>query len=122
MNGKTDEEAQKELEKAGSTAEEIAKLLPFKVFSGNRPTNSILIKKITPFTLGELIALYEHKIFVQGVIWNIFSFDQYGVELGKQLANKILPELENEEKIETHDSSTNSLINIYKEMRKSKVK
>ena len=122
MNGKTDEEAQKELEKAGSTAEEIAKLLPFKVFSGNRPTNSILIKKITPFTLGELIALYEHKIFVQGVIWNIFSFDQYGVELGKQLANKILPELENEEKIETHDSSTNSLINIYKEMRKSKVR
>jgi glucose-6-phosphate isomerase len=72
--------------------------------------------------LGELIALYEHKIFVQGVIWNIFSFDQYGVELGKQLANKILPELENEEKIEAHDSSTNSLINIYKEMRKSKVK
>jgi glucose-6-phosphate isomerase len=122
MNGKTDEEAQKELEKAGSTAEEIAKLLPFKVFSGNRPTNSILIKKITPFTLGELIALYEHKIFVQGGIWNIFSFDQYGVELGKQLANKILPELENEEKIETHDSSTNSLVNIYKEMRKSKVK
>jgi len=122
MNGKTDEEAQKELDKAGSTPEEIAKLLPFKVFSGNRPTNSILIKKITPFTLGELIALYEHKIFVQGVIWNIFSFDQYGVELGKQLANKILPELENEEKIDTHDSSTNSLINIYKEMRKSKVK
>jgi len=122
MNGKTDEEAQKELDKAGSTPEEIAKLLPFKVFSGNRPTNSILIKKITPFTLGELIALYEHKIFVQGVIWNIFSFDQYGVELGKQLANKILPELENEEKIDTHDSSTNGLINIYKEMRKSKVK
>jgi glucose-6-phosphate isomerase len=120
MNGKTDEEAQKELEKAGSTAEEIAKLLPFKVFSGNRPTNSILIKKITPFTLGELIALYEHKIFVQGVIWNIFSFDQYGVELGKQLANKILPELENEDKIETHDSSTNGLINFYKQMRKMK--
>jgi len=120
MNGKTDEEAQKELEKAGSTAEEIAKLLPFKVFSGNRPTNSVLIKKITPFTLGELIALYEHKIFVQGVIWNIFSFDQYGVELGKQLANKILPELQNEDKIESHDSSTNNLINIYKEMRKGK--
>jgi glucose-6-phosphate isomerase len=120
MNGKTDEEAQKELEKAGLTAEEIAKLLPFKVFSGNRPTNSILIKKITPFTLGELIALYEHKIFVQGVIWNIFSFDQYGVELGKQLANKILPELENEDKIETHDSSTNGLINFYKQMRKMK--
>jgi glucose-6-phosphate isomerase len=122
MNGKKDEEAQKELEKSGSTSEEIAKLLPFKVFAGNRPTNSILIKKITPFTLGELIALYEHKIFVQGVIWNIFSFDQYGVELGKQLANKILPELENEEKIESHDDSTNNLINIYKEMRKSKEK
>jgi len=120
MNGKTDEETQKELEKAGSTPEEIAKLLPFKVFAGNRPTNSILIKKITPFTLGELIALYEHKIFVQGVIWNIFSFDQYGVELGKQLANKILPELENEDRIETHDSSTNNLINIYKEMRRAK--
>lgn len=118
MNGKTDEEAQKELEKAGLTAEEIAKLLPFKVFSGNRPTNSILIKKITPFTLGELIALYEHKIFVQGVIWNIFSFDQYGVELGKQLANKILPELQNDDKVETHDGSTNNLINRYKEMRK----
>jgi glucose-6-phosphate isomerase len=118
MNGKTDEEAQKELEKGGSTAEEIAKLLPFKIFSGNRPTNSILIKKITPFTLGELIALYEHKIFVQGVIWNIFSFDQYGVELGKQLANKILPELQNDDKVESHDSSTNNLINHYKEMRK----
>jgi len=120
MNGKTDEEAQKELEKAGSTAEEIAKILPFKVFAGNKPTNSILIKKITPFTLGELIALYEHKIFVQGVIWNIFSFDQYGVELGKQLANRILPELENEDRIETHDSSTNNLINIYKDMRRVK--
>jgi glucose-6-phosphate isomerase len=120
MNGKTDEEAQKELEKAGLTPEEIAKLLPFKVFTGNRPTNSFIIKKITPATLGKLIALYEHKIFVQGVIWDIFSFDQWGVELGKQLANKILPELENEDKIETHDSSTNSLINIYKQMRKLK--
>jgi len=118
MNGKTDEEAQKELEKAGLTAEEIAKLLPFKIFPGNRPTNSLLMKKITPFTLGELIALYEHKIFVQGVIWNIFSFDQYGVELGKQLANKILPELQNDDKVESHDSSTNNLINRYKEMRK----
>ena len=88
MNGKTEEEAQKELDKAGSTDEEIEKILPYKVFAGNRPTNSFLIKKITPFTLGELIALYEHKIFVQGVIWNIFSFDQWGVELGKQLAKK----------------------------------
>src|ERR1051326_7577435 len=117
MNGKTDEEAQHELEKAGSTAEEIAKLLPFKVFAGNRPTNSILIKKITPYSLGKLIALYEHKIFVQGVIWNIFSFDQWGVELGKQLANKILPELQNDNSVETHDSSTNNLINHYKQMR-----
>ena len=122
MNGKTDEEAQRELDKAGSTAEEIAKLLPFKVFPGNKPTNSILIKKITPFTLGELIALYEHKIFVQGVIWNIFSFDQYGVELGKQLASKILPKLEIEEKIETRDSSAKSLIQYLQGNEKIEVK
>ena len=95
-----------------------AKLLPFKVFSGNRPTNSFLIKKITPFTLGQLIAMYEHKIFVQGVIWNIFSFDQWGVELGKQLANKILPELQSADAVTSHDSSTNGLINVFKEMRK----
>src|SRR6266496_2470139 len=120
MNGKTDEEAQRELEKAGLSAEEIAKLLPFKVFTGNKPTNSILVKKITPFALGKLIALYEHKIFVQGVIWNIFRFDQWGVELGKQLANKILPELQSEDRIESHDSSTNALINAYKQMRKLK--
>jgi glucose-6-phosphate isomerase len=118
MNGKTDEEAQKELEKQGLSAEQIAKLLPFKVFAGNKPTNSFLLKKITPFTLGQLIALYEHKIFVQGVIWNIFSFDQWGVELGKQLANKILPELTNDEVISNHDSSTNGLINAYKAMKK----
>ncbi len=118
MNGKTDEEAGKELEKQGLTAEQIAKLLPYKVFAGNKPTNSFLIKKITPFTLGQLIALYEHKIFTQGIIWNIFSFDQWGVELGKQLANKILPELENEETISNHDSSTNGLINAYKTLRK----
>ncbi len=117
MNGKTDAEAQAELEKAGLTPEEIAALLPFKVFSGNRPTNSFLLKKITPFTLGQLIALYEHKIFTQGVIWNIFSFDQWGVELGKQLANRILPELESEQQVTTHDSSTNGLINAFKEMR-----
>ena len=89
-------EAKAELEKAGMPADDIEKLLPHKVFEGNRPTNSFLIKEITPFTLGQLIALYEHKIFVQGVIWNIFSFDQWGVELGKQLAGKILPELEND--------------------------
>jgi glucose-6-phosphate isomerase len=118
MNGKTANEAKAELEKQGLSAEQIAKLLPFKMFSGNRPTNSFLIKKITPFTLGQLIAMYEHKIFVQGVIWNIFSFDQWGVELGKQLANKILPELENEDLVTGHDSSTNSLINAWKKMKK----
>ncbi len=90
---------------------------PYRVFEGNRPTNSILIKKITPYTLGKLIALYEHKIFVQGVIWNIYSFDQWGVELGKVLANNILPELENDTEITDHDSSTNGLINAYKKMR-----
>ena len=90
---------------------------PYKEFSGNRPTNSILIKKITPFTLGQLIALYEHKIFVQGVIWNIFSFDQWGVELGKQLASKILPELSGPEEVKDHDSSTNGLINTYKKIK-----
>ncbi len=117
MNGKAEEEVEEELVKAGKSSEEIAKLTPFKIFSGNRPTNSILVKKITPHSLGELIALYEHKIFVQGVIWNIFSFDQWGVELGKQLANKILPELENDENISSHDSSTNGLINAFKKMR-----
>ncbi len=118
MNGKTSEEAKAELEKAGMNEEQIAKLLPFKIFSGNRPTNSFLLKKITPFTLGQLIALYEHKIFTQGVIWNIFSFDQWGVELGKQLANKILPELQNEDEMTNHDSSTNGLINHFKKIKK----
>lgn len=118
MNGKSEEEAEKELEKQGLSTEEIAKLLPYKIFKGNRPTNSILVKKITPYVLGELIALYEHKIFVQGVIWNIYSFDQWGVELGKQLANKILPELQTKEPITSHDSSTNGLINAWKRMRK----
>lgn len=118
MNGKTAEEAKKELEKSGLSNEALSKLLPYKVFAGNKPTNSFLIKKITPYNLGMLIALYEHKIFVQGVIWNIYSFDQWGVELGKQLANKILPELENNETVSSHDSSTNGLINLFKEMRK----
>jgi glucose-6-phosphate isomerase len=118
MNGKTEEEVEEELLKSGKGDEEIARLTPFKIFAGNKPTNSILVKKITPQSLGELIALYEHKIFVQGVIWNIFSFDQWGVELGKQLANKILPELEKDEKVSSHDSSTNNLINTYKELRK----
>lgn len=117
MNGKTDEEAEKELLKAGLINEEISKLLPYKVFAGNKPTNSFLLKKITPFNLGQLIAMYEHKIFVQGLIWNIYSFDQWGVELGKQLANKILPELKDDQKVSSHDSSTNGLINLFKEMR-----
>jgi glucose-6-phosphate isomerase len=90
---------------------------PYRTFTGNRPTNSILVKEITPHVLGQLIALYEHKIFVQGVIWNIFSFDQFGVELGKVLAKKILPELKSGEPVSSHDSSTNGLINRYKEMR-----
>ena len=110
MNGKTVEEL-----KAEGVSES---LIPYKVFEGNRPTNSILIKKITPFTLGQLIAFYEHKIFVQGIIWNVFSYDQWGVELGKVLANKILPELKTEEKIHSHDDSTNALINLYKEFRR----
>jgi len=119
MNGKTEEEVKAELVKAGKSDEEIKKLSPFKVFQGNKPTNSILVKEITPFSLGMLIALYEHKIFVQGVIWNIFSFDQWGVELGKQLANKILLELENNAVITSHDSSTNNLINAYKNFLKN---
>jgi glucose-6-phosphate isomerase len=118
MNGKTEDEVKEELVKSGKTADEIKRLTPYKTFSGNRPTNSILIKKITPFSLGQLIAMYEHKIFVQGIIWNIFSFDQWGVELGKQLANNILPELRNDDKVSGHDSSTNGLINAYKQMRK----
>lgn len=117
MNGKTLEEVVAEFKKAGKSDEEIAELAAFKVFKGNRPTNSILFKQLTPRTLGSLVAMYEHKIFVQGVIWNIFSFDQWGVELGKQLANKILPELTSEEAITSHDSSTNALINAYKAWR-----
>ncbi len=117
MNGKTEEEVTRELEAAGKTAEEIKTLSPFKVFEGNRPTNSILVKKVTPYTLGALIAMYEHKIFVQGIIWNVFSFDQWGVELGKQLAGRILPELKTQEPVNSHDSSTNGLINQYKAWR-----
>ncbi|MGZ5253981.1 MAG: glucose-6-phosphate isomerase [Flavitalea sp.] len=118
MNGKSSETVRHELEKSGLKEEQIKEILPFKVFEGNRPTNSILVKMIDPFTLGQLIAMYEHKIFVQGVIWNIYSFDQYGVELGKQLANTILPELADDSKVSKHDSSTNGLINAFKEMRK----
>jgi len=112
--GKTEDEVFNELKTSGKTEEEIEFLLPYKIFAGNTPTNSFLFKELTPFTLGQLIALYEHKIFVQGAIWNVFSFDQFGVELGKVLAGKILPELESEHTIETHDSSTNGLINYYK--------
>jgi glucose-6-phosphate isomerase len=113
--GKLEEEVEEELRNSGKSDEEIDRLINFKVFHGNTPTNSILFKELTPFSLGQLIALYEHKIFVQGVIWNIFSFDQFGVELGKVLASKILPELENNEAISSHDSSTNGLISYYKE-------
>jgi glucose-6-phosphate isomerase len=108
MNGKSKKELQQE-----NVPEQ---LIPFKEFDGNKPTNSFLVTRITPFTLGELIAMYEHKIFVQGVIWNIYSFDQWGVELGKQLAKKILPELENNDEVTLHDSSTNGLINAYKKL------
>jgi glucose-6-phosphate isomerase len=118
MNGKTKEEVVQELQNSDMSKEEIEKLAPFKVFKGNHPTNSFLIKEITPHTLGSLIALYEHKIFVQGAIWNIFTFDQWGVELGKQLAGKILPELRTDHPVQSHDSSTNGLMNAYKSMRK----
>lgn len=115
--GKTKETVEAEFLAAGKTAEEVAELVPFKVFEGNRPTNSILVKQINPRSLGNLIAMYEHKIFVQGVIWNIFSFDQWGVELGKQLANQILPELADDAQITSHDSSTNGLINAFKALK-----
>lgn len=115
--GKTEEVVCKELKDQGKNEEEINKLKPYKIFEGNRPTNSFLFKILTPKLLGKLIAIYEQKIFVQGVIWNIFSFDQWGVELGKQLANKVLPELSGDQEITTHDSSTNGLINAYKKMR-----
>jgi glucose-6-phosphate isomerase len=115
MNGKTAEEAAAELQQLSE--EERNNLVPFKVFEGNKPTNSFLVKKINPFELGKLIAAYEHKIFVQGVIWNIYSFDQWGVELGKQLANKILPQLDGSQPIEGHDSSTTGLMNAFLGLR-----
>ncbi len=117
LNGRTEAEVRAELEPAGMSEAEIARMLPFKVFAGNKPSNSILIRKITPRSLGSLIAMYEHKIFVQGVIWNIFSFDQWGVELGKTLARQILPELADSKPVDTHDASTNGLINAYKKWR-----
>ena len=112
--GKNADEVRTELFAAGKSEEEIEKLLNYKVFAGDSPTNSFIFDELTPFSLGQLIALYEHKIFVQGVIWNIFSFDQFGVELGKVLAGKILAELGGENPVNTHDSSTNGLMNYYK--------
>ncbi|XP_032749770.1 glucose-6-phosphate isomerase [Rattus rattus] len=120
MKGKSPEEARKELQAAGKSPEELEKLLPHKVFEGNRPTNSIVFTKLTPFILGALIAMYEHKIFVQGIIWDINSFDQWGVELGKQLAKKIEPELDGSSAVTSHDSSTNGLIGFIKLQRDTK--
>ncbi|MEO6521842.1 MAG: glucose-6-phosphate isomerase [Mucilaginibacter sp.] len=117
MNGKALDVVTAELKTSGKTEAEISEIAPFKVFEGNRPTNSILVKKITPRSLGSLIAMYEHKIFVQGILWNIYSFDQWGVELGKQLAGKILPELRNDDEVTSHDASTNGLINKFKSWR-----
>ena len=117
MRGKTEAEVRRELESQGLSGEPLEALAPHKVFDGNRPSNSILVRVVDPYTLGMLIALYEHKIFTQGIIWRINSFDQWGVELGKQLAKVILPELENDAVISSHDASTNGLINAYKEMR-----
>jgi glucose-6-phosphate isomerase len=117
MKGKTPDEVRGELKAQGLSGDKLEALLPHKVFPGNRPTNSIMFQKLTPFTLGSLIALYEHKIFTQGIIWNINSFDQWGVELGKQLAKAILPELDGPAAVASHDSSTNGLINHYKEHR-----
>jgi glucose-6-phosphate isomerase len=117
MLGKNAAQVETELKAAGKNQSEIDELLPYMVFEGNIPTNSFLFKKLTPRTLGSLIAMYEQKIFVQGVIWNIFSFDQWGVQLGKQLANIILPELEGDDEVKSLDASTNGLINEYKKMR-----
>ncbi len=117
MKGKTADEVRPELVAAGMKGEALERLLPHKVFEGNRPSTTILLHKITPASLGKLVALYEHKIFVQGIIWNINSFDQWGVELGKQLAGKILPELSSPATVTTHDSSTRGLINYYKKHR-----
>jgi glucose-6-phosphate isomerase len=114
MKGKTEVEAKAELVAAGLSDSDIAALLPHKVFAGNRPTNSIFFHKLTPATLGSIIAMYEHKIYVQSIIWDLNAFDQWGVELGKQLANLILPELKATIAISSHDSSTNGLVNYYK--------
>lgn len=117
MNGKTPAEVSAELERSGLDTNRVQSLLPYKVFNGNIPSISILYKQLTPYNLGALIALFEHRIFVQGIIWNIFSFDQWGVELGKALASRIIPELEGQEAVSSHDASTNMLINKMKQMR-----
>ncbi|MES2637437.1 MAG: glucose-6-phosphate isomerase, partial [Pseudomonadota bacterium] len=117
MLGKTKEEARVELETQGLTGVDLEKLLPHKVFEGNRPTTSILFDKLTPNTLGKLIALYEHKIFVQGMMWDINSYDQWGVEYGKQIAKQILPQLTSDEVVSNYDSSTNGLINHTKALK-----
>ncbi len=116
--GKTEVQVREELKAEGKSQEQIDFLTPFKVFEGNHPTNSFLYQKLTPEVLGSIIAMYEHKIFVQGVIWNIFSFDQWGVELGKQLAKKVLNELNSKDEVKSHDSSTNGLMNAFASMRK----
>ncbi|CAM4735324.1 hypothetical protein PO909_021242 [Leuciscus waleckii] len=117
MRGKTTEEAKKELQAAGMSGDPLEELLPHKVFQGNKPSNSIIFKKLSPFMLGALVAMYEHKIFVQGVMWDINSYDQWGVELGKQLAKKIEPELQDDAEVHSHDSSTNGLISFFKKNR-----
>ncbi|XP_067292390.1 glucose-6-phosphate isomerase a [Pseudorasbora parva] len=117
MRGKTTDEAKKELQGAGLSGDALEKLLPHKVFQGNKPSNSIIFKKLSPFMLGALVAMYEHKIFVQGVMWDINSYDQWGVELGKQLAKKIEPELQDDAEVHSHDSSTNGLISFFKKNR-----
>jgi glucose-6-phosphate isomerase len=117
MRGKDEKTVRTELASAGMNEESLRRLLPHKVFPGNRPTNTILLERLTPRTLGSLIALYEHKIFVQGVIWDVNSFDQMGVELGKQLANVILPELTGERSVSAHDASTTGLISAYRSKR-----
>ena len=114
LQGKTEDEVREELSSKGMSEDEIKELLPFKLFDGDKPTTSFLIDKLTPESLGKLVAMYEHKIFVQGVIWNIFSYDQWGVELGKQLASTILKDMDSKE-IENHDSSTSNLLNIFLE-------
>jgi len=119
MRGKNEQEVRQELDAAGCDDSEMNMLLPHKVFPGNRPTNTILLKELNPYSLGALIAMYEHKVFVQGIIWGVNSFDQWGVELGKQLAKAIFPEIQGSETISCHDSSTNALINAYRDFKVS---